>query len=112
MSKFLSSFFIDPLGTLCYSYGRLFGSCYAKVSSFINYLLLFIKRVKFGKNISIRGHMYISRYPGTSIIIGNNCIFNSNYRFNARGINHLCSIATGPNGYIEIGDNYNEILKN
>lgn len=104
MKKIRKLAYTDPRGTILYAWGRIFGNLYASVSTFFTKIKLGVYGVSCGRRTSFRGRINISRYPGTKISIGSNCIFNSNYRFNARGINHRCSIATGPNGNIEIGN--------
>ena len=61
--------------------------------------------IKFGKKCSFRGKSVFYRAPGSDIIIGKKCRFNSNSRFNFRGINHPCILQTISGGHIEIGDN-------
>ena len=68
-------------------------------------LILSIQGIQFGKNISFRGIALILKNPGTAIIIGNNCSFNSNCRFNFRGMAHKCILQTAGSGRIKIGDN-------
>lgn len=103
--RYYELFKIDFQGSLIFALRKAYCFLYAKLSSNFCCLKFIVLGVKSGNGNSIRGCLYVSRYPGTSISIGNNCIFNSNYRFNARGINHRCCLATGPGGCIEIGDN-------
>ena len=60
--------------------------------------------IKYGKDCSFRGNTLFYKAPGSSISIGNNCSFNSNDRFNGRGINHKCILQTAENGQIIIGN--------
>lgn len=64
--------------------------------------------VKLGKRSSFIGRCYFKRYPGTSITIGNNCLFLSKANANLIGINKPCIISTHQSDHtavIEIGDN-------
>lgn len=56
--------------------------------------------VKNGKDCSFRGNMIIYRSPGTTIKTGDGCRFNSNSRFNFRGINHPCILQTVRGGIL------------
>ena len=60
--------------------------------------------IKYGKGCSFRGNTLFYRAPNSIIEIGNNCRFNSNTRFNFRGINHPCILQTVKGGNIIIGD--------
>ncbi len=60
--------------------------------------------IKYGKGCSFRGNMIFFKASGSFIKIGRDCSFNSNSRFNFRGMNHKCIIQTAPNGKILIGD--------
>ena len=62
--------------------------------------------IKFGKGCEFRGNALFNRFPGTSIKLGKECVFNSVDRFNFRGINHRCIIQTGKGGNIKIGDRF------
>ena len=68
-------------------------------------LVLLFQGVKYGKAISFRGLALIFLNPGTQIIIGDNCSFNSSCRFNFRGMAHRCILQTAGNGKIFIGNN-------
>ena len=68
-------------------------------------LILSIQGIKYGKHISFRGVALVLKGSGTEIIIGNNCSFNSNCRFNFRGMAHKCILQTAAEGRIKIGDN-------
>lgn len=50
--------------------------------------------IKYGQGSSFRGNMIFYRSPGTIIEMGDGCRFNSNSRFNFRGINHPCILQT------------------
>lgn len=61
--------------------------------------------VRLGKNVSINGKFYLSRFKHSTIIIGDNCIFNAHDLFNTRGTGH-CIIRTHTDyALIEIGIN-------
>ena len=60
--------------------------------------------IKYGKKCSFRGNMIFYKALESSIVMGNNCSFNSNNRFNFRGINHCCILQTNKGGNIKIGD--------
>jgi len=61
--------------------------------------------IQFGKCCSFRGNMIFNRAPGSTIKMGSGCRFNSNSRFNFRGINHVSILQTISGGGIFIGDN-------
>ena len=60
--------------------------------------------IEFGKGCSFRGNTLFFRGNSSSIIIGNNCSFNSNSRFNFRGVNHRCILQAVKGGKIIIGN--------
>ena len=61
--------------------------------------------VRLGKNVSINGKVYLSRFKHSTIKIGNNCTFNAHDLFNTRGTGH-CIIRTHTDyALIEIGNN-------
>lgn len=62
-------------------------------------------KVKYESGCSFRGKTLFYRFPNTTIKIGANCRFNSNSRFNFRGINHSCILQTSKGGNIIIGNN-------
>ena len=62
--------------------------------------------IKYGKGCSFRGRMLFYREPGATITIGKHCTFNSNSRFNFRGINHISIIQAVNGGRITIGDGF------
>lgn len=97
MNNFQISFIINQiLRKLFFTYGK------------INYLKAYWWGVKIGRNVKFDGFCNFERYPGTSIIIGNNCTFRSRKNSNLIGINRPCSIATLTNEYkakIIIGEN-------
>lgn len=62
--------------------------------------------VKIGKNVQFWGKSSFSRHPGSTIQIGNNCLFNSSSYSNRIGLNHNCQITTHtPEASLQIGDN-------
>lgn len=56
---------------------------------------IYLWKIKIGEHASFTGNTIFCKKPGSSISIGNNCSFNSNSRFNFRGINHCCILSTG-----------------
>lgn len=60
--------------------------------------------IEFGKGCSFRGNMLFNKAPGSTMKIGDRCVFNSNDRFNNRGMNHKCILQTTGSGKISIGD--------
>lgn len=57
-----------------------------KIISFINkikFKILYGNRIRFGKNVNIRGKIYIRIENKGLIIIGDNCFFNNNCSLNA-----------------------------
>lgn len=100
-------------------YFRSKGLCREKLIAYLFYvhkLLLFrtctcwckfkmsLWGIEYGKGCGFRGNMLFYKAPNTSIVIGDRCVFNSNSRFNYRGINHPCIIQTDKNGTIRIGN--------
>lgn len=64
--------------------------------------------VQLGKNVQFDGKCFFNRFPGTNIIIGNDCFFSSNFNTNKIGINRPCIISTlysENHAKIEIGNN-------
>ena len=62
--------------------------------------------IKYGKGCEFRGTTIFFRGLGSSITLGNCCRFNSNSRFNFRGINHHCILQAIHGGKISIGDRF------
>lgn len=60
--------------------------------------------IAFGKGCSFRGNSLFFRGNSSSIIIGNNCSFNSDSKFNFRGVNHRCILQAVKGGRIVIGN--------
>jgi len=60
--------------------------------------------IEFGKGCSFRGNMLFFRGNGSSITIGDHCSFNSDSRFNFRGVNHRCILQAVKGGKIIIGN--------
>lgn len=102
---FCKLFSKDPLGTIHISVFRVNNILISLLTTFYCKIKLRAQGIKYGKNIKFRGNCLFFKYPNTSIIIGNNCSFNSLSRFNFRGINHKCILQTGPGGKITIGNN-------
>jgi len=72
-----------------------------------NYLFAFWWGVKLGKNCQFLGKTYFKKVPNTKIIIGDNCIFNSNLQASTI-YNRTCSFLTNRSNFIatlEIGNN-------
>lgn len=65
---------------------------------------MFCWGIQYGKGCSFRGKMLFYKEPGSTISIGNHCKFNSDCRFNFRGINHFCILQTSKCGSILIGN--------
>ncbi len=63
-------------------------------------------RVEMGHDCSFRGKSIWRLLPSSSIVIGNNCSFNSSHRSNLIGVYSPCMFSTIARGAkIEIGDN-------
>lgn len=62
--------------------------------------------IKYGNNCRFRGNVIFYLGRNSSISIGNYCTFNSNSRFNFRGINHDCIIQATKGGIIKIGNHF------
>lgn len=62
--------------------------------------------VRLGKKCSFQGKSHFCRVPGSSILIGDSCEFNSNKNSNLIGVYSPCMFSTlGSGAVIEIGDN-------
>jgi len=71
----------------------------------INFIC-YIKGVKLGKNVIFNGKPIIRRYPNSSIIIGNDCKFNSAKYSIGIGLNEPCAFVTiGEGAEIVFGKN-------
>ena len=77
----------------------------ARVSTLWCRLKMRLWGIQYGTGCRFGGDMIFYRSPGTTIKIGKGCRFNSNSRFNFRGINHKCILQTISGGGIFIGDN-------
>lgn len=97
---------IDILALINKWKNKIINKLYRTYTTFFQSFFFKLYGIKYGKGLSCRGFMIVSRYPKSCITIGNNCSFNSNSRFNYRGINHPCILQTGKsNAQIIIGDN-------
>lgn len=88
---------------------NLYGFCLViieKLSTIYCHMKMSMWGVSYGKKCCFRGNTIFYRSKGSVIRIGNNCFFNSNSRFNFRGINHPCILQTGIGGNIIIGDRF------
>ena len=61
--------------------------------------------VRIGNGVNFNGKMYISRFKHSTILIGNNCTFNSHDLFNSRGIGNCIVCTYTDYAKIEIGNN-------
>lgn len=74
--------------------------------SIINHLICLVKAIDISKSSKFIGYTYFIRYPSSKILIGNQCLFNSNATYNQIGINRQCMISTIlPDSELIIGDN-------
>ena len=58
-----------------------------KLNTFVQilkYKIIYRNRIKFGRNINIRGKLYVRIAQNAKIIIGNNCFFNNNCSINCK----------------------------
>lgn len=75
------------------------------VYTYIHRIEAILMGVELGRNVSFNGHITISRFKHSKIVIGDNCIFNSHHAFNSRGC-RKCILHTGTDfACIEIGRN-------
>lgn len=96
---------MDILAQMSKWYDKIVNRSYRVFTTIIQRLSLTLQGIEYGKNLSCRGLMITSRFPNSSIVIGNNCSFNSKSRFNYRGINHPCILQTGKmNACIKVGN--------
>ncbi len=74
--------------------------------TFYNYIRCITKGIQTGKNIQFIGASYMSRFPTSKIIVGDNCILNSAKTFNLIGINRRCIFSTHqPGAILKVGKN-------
>jgi acetyltransferase-like isoleucine patch superfamily enzyme len=79
---------------------------YSSLCSLCANLSLYLRGVKSGKNIRFYGLPVIIRMVNSSISIGNNCSFRSDFSSNLVGVNRKCIITTlRQNAEIKIGNN-------
>lgn len=84
---------------------------YYKISIFINsfliksYLKMRFKNVKWSKGIEVRGGILIKIHSSSILSVGDNCIFNSNSKYNLVGINKKVTIRVRDNAELSIGRN-------
>ena len=95
----------DFRATIHYTLFRVNNIIFSQICSFYCKLKMRLQGIIYGKSILFRGNALFMKYPGTNIIIGNNCTFNSGSRYNFRGLNHKCILQTTPKGNIKIGNN-------
>lgn len=81
----------------------IYNKIYAFLTTFLCHVKMSMQNIKYGKQCIFRGNAIILKYPNTSVVIGDNCVFNSSSRFNFRGINHRCILQTSKGGAIKIG---------
>lgn len=80
---------------------------YAIYYTFIGNLKLSLWGIRYGSNCRFRGPIIIYKHINSNIEIGKNARFNSNSKFNFRGLNHPCILQTGcKEAEIIIGDNF------
>lgn len=53
-----------------------------------------LKGIGIGKKVLFYGKTYFFKEPGSSIIINDRCLFNSNFKYNLLGINRSCIVST------------------
>lgn len=71
----------------------------------INYVKAYIWEVNIGKNCTFIGGASFKRFPGSTISIGDNCIFNSSSTSNRIGVYSPCMFSTiTKDAKIEIGN--------
>lgn len=104
-NSFFSFLKTDVRGTIHYSLFRINNQILSCLITIYCKFKMKLQGISYGEHILFRGNALFSKYPGTSIRIGNGCSFNSSSRHNFRGLNHQCILQTGPNGNIIIGDN-------
>lgn len=61
--------------------------------------------IQYGSDISFNGRICFNRFKYSTILIGNNCTFNSHSLFNPRGIKHCILHTATDYAKIEIGNN-------
>lgn len=73
--------------------------------SFVYKLIAKACAVQIGHNVAFNGRITFDRFKYSTILIGNNCTFNSNSLFNPRGIRHCILHTATDYARIEIGNN-------
>ena len=67
---------------------------------------LSLKKIQYGKDVHFWGTACMVRFPGSTIIIGNNCSFRSDKTSNLIGVNRKCILSThSKNASLIIGTN-------
>ena len=95
----------DFRGELSFLLNKARLSSYARIHTLRSKIALWLKGVAYGKKLSCRGPLLVSRFQCSTIQIGDNCTFNSSSWFNFRGLNHSCILQTGkPGAKIIIGN--------
>lgn len=95
IKKHINYLLKDFLGEFNFLTNKIYNNLYSIIFSHIGRWKLKVNNVKYGKNLKIRGRIFIARHQLSDITIGNNVRFNSSSRFNYRGLNHRCIIQTG-----------------
>lgn len=104
-NKHLNFLCHDFRGEIWFICAKIFKIQHTAITTMLTKVLLTIGGTKYGKNLSCRGILQVSRAQCSTIVIGNNCKFNSSSLYNQRGIDHRCIISTGKEkARIIIGD--------
>jgi acetyltransferase-like isoleucine patch superfamily enzyme len=94
ISVFIKDLRKDFLGTLAFSLRYFYMMVRRVFWILINYLHFKIIGIKIGSSNNFIGWCIISRFPQSSISIGDGCSFNSAKNVNLIGVNHNCIIST------------------
>jgi acetyltransferase-like isoleucine patch superfamily enzyme len=102
----LSTLMQDPRGSILFTLDNLLQGTQMIMDSTWCKILALMWGVQLGPSCEFYGRIHFRRYPGSIIMVGNNCRFRSTYRSNMIGINRPCGLSThSKNAEIRMGNN-------
>jgi len=95
----------DLSGRIIFKIQHLKLALFSFLSTLLNRIIWSLQRLKSGTGIKHFGLAKISRFPGSVISVGNDCVFRSDKTSNLIGVNRRCIISThDTNAVITIGN--------
>lgn len=104
MNRKIELFLLDPHAYFAYFLEKIIKCVISFISTFHCRMKMRAIGIRYGKNVRFKGNSLFFRDPLSKISVGDNCLFVSSSRFNNRGINHKCILATKSNAEIQIGN--------